>query len=129
MGEDADPAVSIIEAQEEFIQHMEKGGRKITVLAVIATLAGGYFAVSYFVQLVILPYVLGVTTQTVDLLDPGLMVAGAVSLAVSLLWLYAGLRDLTFGRRMAKQIKAIRVLQSAAAKKYGLGPDTAEKGP
>jgi hypothetical protein len=127
MSEDKDPSVSVIELQEEFIQHMEQGGRKIMLLAVLATLAGAYFATSYFLQLVVLPYVLGITTQTVNLVDPGLMAAGAVSFVISALWLYAGLRDLIFGRRMAKRIKEIRVLQSEAARKYGLGPEGAER--
>ena len=126
MPEGEDPSVSMIELQEEFIQHMERGGRKITLLAAIATIAGAYFAVSYFLQLVVLPYVFGVTTQTVNLVDPGLMVVGGVSLAVSVLWLYAGLRDLMFGRVMAKRIKEIRCLQSQAAAKYGLAPGGAD---
>ncbi len=126
MSEDRDPNVSMIEMQEEFIRHMEKGGRKVTLLAAIATVAGAYFAVNYFLQLVVFPYWLGITTQTVNLVDPGLVAAGAVSLAVSLMWLYAGLRDLAFGRRMARQIREIRGLQSQAAMKYGLGPDGAD---
>ncbi len=120
MPEDKDPNVSMIELQEQFIQHMERGGRKIRTLALIATVAGAYFAVNYFLQLVVLPYGLGITTQTVDLVDPGLVALGALSLAVSLLWLYAGVRDLMFGRRLARQIREIRDLQAHAAKEYGL---------
>ncbi|HKT21248.1 MAG TPA: hypothetical protein VJR06_01305 [Nitrososphaerales archaeon] len=120
MAEEEDPGVSMIELQEEFMQHMERGGRKITLLAVIATLAGAYFAVSYFLQLVIFPYVLGITTQTVNLVDPGLMAVGALSLVVSLLWFYAGFRDLLFGRKMGKRIREIRKLQALAAERYGL---------
>jgi hypothetical protein len=127
MSEDKDPGVAMIEVQEEFIQHMERGGRKITVLAAIATVAGAYFALNYFLQLVVLPYALGVTTQTVNLLDPGLVAVGLVSLVISLLWFYAGLRDLTFGRRMAKQIREIRRLQSQAAEKYGLRSEDADR--
>lgn len=124
MAEEKDPGVSMIELQEEFIQHMERGGRKIRGLAIIATLAGAYFAASYFVQLVVLPYGLGITSQTVDLVDPSLVAAGVVSLAISLLWVYAGVRDLLFERRLTKQIKEIKDLQSQLAKEYGL-----EKGP
>jgi len=74
----------------------------------------------YFLQLVIFPYVLGITSQTVNLVDPGLMGLEVVSLAIALLWLYAGLRDLVFQGRMAKQIKEIRSLQAQVARKYGL---------
>jgi len=73
MPEDKDPNVSAIELQEEFMQHMESGGRKIRTLALLAVIAGGFFSVSYFVQLVVLPYMLGVTSQTVNLVDPTLM--------------------------------------------------------
>ncbi|MDG6985469.1 MAG: hypothetical protein JRM73_01820 [Nitrososphaerota archaeon] len=121
MPEDDDPGVSTIEMHEEFIQHVESGGRKITLLAVIATVAGAYFAVNYFAQLVVFPYVLGITSQRVNLVDPGLVAVGALSLAVSLLWLYAGIRDIMFGRKMSKRIREIRAMQARAAEKYGLG--------
>lgn len=110
----------MIELQEEFIQHMERGGRKIRGLALIATLSGGYFAISYFAQLVVLPYGLGITSQTVDLVDPSLVAVGIASLVISVLWVYAGVRDLLFGRRLAKQIREIRGIQSRVAKEYGL---------
>ncbi|MDG6914065.1 MAG: hypothetical protein JRN44_01435 [Nitrososphaerota archaeon] len=121
MSDDRDPGVSMIELQEEFIQHMERGGRKIRSLALVATVAGGYFAVSYFVQLVILPYGLGITSQQVDLVDPWLVALGAVSLAISLLWCYAGVRDILFERRLAQRIREIREIQAQTAKKFGLG--------
>jgi len=121
MSEEKDPSVSIIELQEEFIQHVERGGRKIRLLALIAIFAGGYFALNYFIQLVVLPYGLGITSETVNLVDPTLVATGAISLVISLLWFYAGLRDLVFERRLAKRIKEVRELQSQVAKKYGLG--------
>ena len=120
VSDDQDQGVSMIELQEEFIQHLERGGRKITLLAAIATIAGGYFAVTYFIQLVVFPYVLGITTQTVNLVDPALISVGVLSLAISLMWFYAGVRDLLFGRRIAKRIREIRALQSQAAKNFGL---------
>ena len=120
MSDERDPNVSVIELQEDFLQHMERGGRKIRTLALIATVAGGYFAISYFLQLVILPFGLGITTQTVNLVEPGLMAIGAVSLAISLLWFAAGIRDILFQRRLARQISEIRALQAQTARKYEL---------
>ncbi len=102
------------------MQHIERGGSKIKLLALIAMLAGGYFAVSYFVQLVVLPYFLGIASQTVNLVDPSLVAAGLVSLAISLLWFFSGLRDLLFERRLAARIKEIRALQAQVAERYGL---------
>jgi len=121
MSEDNDPSVSIIELQEEFIQHIERGGRKIRLLALIAIIAGAYFALNYFIQLVVLPYGLGITSETVNLVDPSLVAIGAISLVISLMWLYAGLRDLAFERRIARRIKEVRELQAQVAQKYSLG--------
>ena len=121
MSEDKDASVSIIELQEEFIQHIESGGRKIRLLALIAIFAGGYFALNYFIQLIVLPYGLGIRSETVNLVDPVLVATGAISLVISLLWFYAGLRDLIFERRLARRIEEVRKLQRQVAKKYGLG--------
>ena len=121
MPEEKDAGVSIIELQEEFIQHMERGGKKIRLLSLIATVVGAYFAGSYFVQLVVLPYGLGITSQTVDLVNPGLVGLGILSLAISLLWCYAGVRNLLFERKLAERIREVRELQAESAKKYGLG--------
>jgi hypothetical protein len=120
MSEDRDPNVSMIEMQEEFIQHIERGGRKIRLLALVATIAGAYFALNYFIQLVVLPYGLGITSETVNLVDPTLVALGVVSLVISILWFYAGVRDLLFERRFAKKIKEIRELQTQVARRYGL---------
>jgi hypothetical protein len=120
MSEDRDPAVETIELQDDFIRHMEKGGRRIRILSIMAILVGAYFAANYFLQLVVIPYGFGIKTQTVNLVDPSLVAAGLVSLAVSLLWLYTGLRDLAFERGMAKKIRDVRDLQAQIAKQYGL---------
>ncbi|MDG6938665.1 MAG: hypothetical protein JRN42_09050, partial [Nitrososphaerota archaeon] len=100
---------------------MERGGKKIRLLSLVATIVGAYFAVSYFVQLVVLPYGLGITSQTVDLVNPGLVGLGILSLAISLLWCYAGVRNLLFERKLAERIREVRELQAESAKKYGLG--------
>ena len=120
MSEDKDLGVSMIELHEEFIQHIESGGRKIKILALVATLAGGFFATSYFLQLVVVPYGMGIKSQTVNLVDPGLMALEAVGLAVALLWFFAGIRDLLFQGRLEKRVKEIRSLQAQVAVKYGL---------
>lgn len=121
MSEDKDPNVSVIELQEQFIQHVERGGRKIIVLALIATLAGAYFAANYFLQLVVLPYGLGITSPPVNLVDPGVVAVGAVSFVIALAWTVAGVRDLVFARKLARQVREIRGLQERLAEKYGLG--------
>jgi hypothetical protein len=120
MSEEKDADVSMIEMQEEFIQHVERGGRKIRLLALIAMIAGAYFAINYFVQLVVLPYGLGIRSETVNLVDPSLVALGVISLVISVLWFYAGLRDFIFERRLARRVKEIRELQARVAQKYSL---------
>lgn len=126
MAEETDPNVSMIELQEEFLEHYERGGKKIRFLALIATLAGGYFTLAYFLQLVVLPFVLEIRSQTVNLVDPGLMILEAASLIIALLWFVAGIRDLIFANRVARRIRDIRARQADFAKKYGL--DVAPEG-
>lgn len=120
MSEDKDPYVSGIEIHEEFMQHIERGGGIIKTLAVITILVSGALAVSYVSQLVILPFALGITSQTVNLVDPSLMATEVALLTLTLIWFYVGLRDYRFVRKMARQVREIRVLEAQAAKKYGL---------
>jgi len=60
---------------------------------------------------VVCPVLLGVRTQTVDLVDPTLMAFEAGLLALTLAWLYVGVRDYRFTTKLAKQINEIRELQ------------------
>lgn len=120
MAKETDPNVSIIELQEEFLEHYERGGKKIRFLALIAILAGGYFAFTYFLQLVVLPFMLGITSQTVNLVDPSLMAFEAAGFIIALLWFLAGLRDLIFANRISRRISEIRTRQAEIAKEYGL---------
>jgi hypothetical protein len=105
------PGVMTNEVQEAFIQHIEQGSSTIKLLAVITVVVTGFLTLSYASQLILLPYVLHITSQTVNLLDPGLMATEVVLLAIVLLWLYVGVRDLIFVSRLSKQIEEIRKLQ------------------
>ena len=49
---------------------------------------------------------------------------GVVRLAISLLKLYAGVRDLRFERRVARQTGETRDLQTRVPRKYGLDRDS-----
>ncbi len=120
MAEDKDPFVSGIEAHEEFLQHIERGEKVIKTLALMTIFVAAFLSASYVSQLVLLPFVLGVKTQTVDLVDPGLMATEVVVLALTLAWLYVGVRDYLFVRRLARQVKEIRSAEANVAKKYGL---------
>lgn len=120
MSEEKDPMVSALELHEEFMRHLENGGAKIGKLAVLTIIVASLLAVSYLLQLVVLPFVFGVTTQTVNLVDPSLMVFELGLLILTSLWLYVGFRDYRFTRRLTRQIREIRVAEAEIMKKYGL---------
>jgi hypothetical protein len=120
MSGESDPFVSGTELHEEFIQRVERSGRAIRRLSLLTVFVAGVLAASYFGQLVLLPFALGVKTQTVDLVDPALMALEAVLLALTLAWLYIGVRDYAFVGKLERQVREIRALQAEAAKKYGL---------
>ncbi|MDA4127479.1 MAG: hypothetical protein OK452_09830 [Thaumarchaeota archaeon] len=119
MSEDKNPNVSTIELHEEFIQHIENGGGLVRTLSVVTVVVAALLATSYLSQLV-LPYVYGVKSQTVNLVDPALQATELLLTALTLVWLYVGLRDYFFARRLAKQVKEIRAMEAEVAKKYGL---------
>jgi hypothetical protein len=122
MSEDKSPYVSAIELHEEFIQHMEKGASRMKGLALVTIVVALLLAASYVTQLVVLPFIIGVTTQTVNLLDPSLMAVEVVLLVLILLWLYVGTKEYLFTRKMARQIAEIREEQARLAGKLKLSP-------
>ena len=120
MSDDRSPYVSAIELHEEFVQHMEAGGRRMKNLALLTVGVAAVLSALYLSQLVVLPWVLGVTVQTVDLTSPSLMATEAFVLALSLLWLYTGAREARFAARVQRQVKEIRALEASLAKEHGL---------
>jgi len=69
---------------------------------------------------VVLPFIFGVTTQTVNLVDPSLMAIELGLLLLTLGWFYVGLRDYRFTTRLARQIKEVREAEAELMKKYRL---------
>jgi len=107
MPEEDSQRQSILDAHEEFIQHIEKGSSKIRTLSVTTLVVGVLLVVSYLYQLV-LPYTTGTTTVTVNLLDPTLQATEIVVLVIALAWLYVALRDYLFTTKLARAISDIR---------------------
>jgi len=98
---------SMLEAHEEFIQHIETGSSKIRTLSITTLVVAVLLAASYLYQLV-LPYATDTTTVTVNLLDPTLQVTEVLVLAIALAWLYVALRDYFFTTKLIHSIKEIR---------------------
>jgi len=108
--EEKSPVVSMIETHEEFIQHIESGSAMMRTLSAVTILVSAVLFASYVSQL-LLPYLAGVTVQTVNLTDPILQGTEVALSVLVLLWLYVGIRDFLFTRRMSKAIGEIRALE------------------
>lgn len=116
MSDDRDPGVMAIEIHEEFIQHIERGGTIIKVLSLVTIVVALLLVGSYIYEL-LLPYVTDITSVTVNLVDPTLQATELGVLILALIWLYVGLRDFLFTRKMDKAIREIRALEKAFEKR------------
>lgn len=116
MSDDKSPQAMVIEAHEEFIQHIEAGSAKIRVLSIITVVAAVALLASYLYQLS-LPYLSGTQTVTVSLADPALQATELALVALMLVWLYVGVRDFRFTSKMANRIKEARAAERAEEKK------------
>ncbi len=110
------PGVMAIEAHEEFVQHIENGGTRIRVLSIISIIIAGFLIASYFSQL-LLPYVSNTRVVTVNLLDPGLVLTEVVVLVVAAAWMYVGITDYLFARRLGRQVREIRAAEKELEKR------------
>ena len=110
------PVVAMIEAHEDFIQHIEQGARRIKTLSMFTVIVAAVLTLSYAYQL-LLPYFTGVTSVSVSLDDPLLQATEVALIALSLLWLYIGLADYVFTRRMAAAIREARAVESELERK------------
>lgn len=119
MTEEESPTVKIIEAHEEFIQHIEVGTSKIKALSLITMVVAALLAVGFVTQLV-LPFVAGEKVVEVNLADPLLVTFEIILLALALLWFYVGTRDYLFMRRLGKQIREARREEQELFKKAGI---------
>src|SRR2546425_12519720 len=107
-GEDErSPAVMVIEAHEELVQHMEDGERKIRTLAIITVVVAFLLAASSFSQ-ILLPLVSPTRSVQVNLADPALISVEVLLLILSAAWLYVGVRNYLFSTRLGRQIREVR---------------------
>ena len=106
MSDDRERGPDIIDAHQELVGHIERGVRRMRVLAVLSVAVSAFLAVSYLAQLA-LPLT-GTRTETVDLADPALVATELVVLGVALVWLYVGLSDLKFSSKMMGEIGSAR---------------------
>jgi hypothetical protein len=106
--ERADQArVAMLEAHEEFVQHIESGQARIRALSVITIVIAFLLLASYFDQ-VLTPFVTGTKEVTVNLLDPTLLALEGLLIVVTFAWLYVGVVNYLFASRLGRQIKEAR---------------------
>jgi preprotein translocase subunit SecE len=108
--------VGILDAHEDFVQHIESGQTRIRTLSVITVVVAFILIASYASQLLI-PFAGGSRFQTVDLLNPTLIALQVVLVILTGAWLYVGVVNYLFATRMGKQIREFRSLEREIEKK------------
>ncbi len=116
MSEEKSPGVEIIEAHEDFVQHIESGSARIRTLSLLTLIVSVLLLASYFSQL-LLPFATGDTTVTVNLLDPSLIVFEVLLIVITFAWLYVGAVNYIFSTRLAKRIKEARAGEAELLKR------------
>ena len=106
--------VALLDAHEEFVQHIENGQARIRVLSIITIAVAFLLLASYFDQL-LTPFATGTKTVTVNLLDPTLLALEVVLILVTFAWLYVGVVNYLFSSRLGRQIKEARAREKEIA--------------
>lgn len=100
--------VMAIDAHEELMQQLEAGRGKIRLLSVITIAVAFLLCAAYFSQIV-LPLVSSSSRyQTVDLLSPALIATEVFLIGLGAAWLYVGVANYLFSKRLNERIREIR---------------------
>ncbi len=108
--------VQAIDSYRKLVERVEWGGSKITGLSVITVLVALILIASYLSQLIV-PYVYGTRYVQVDLLNPGLVATQIVLILMTCAWLYVGLSNLLFARRLRRTVREIRAAEQELEKR------------
>lgn len=119
MENQSNPAVATIEVHEEMMQHFEDTGGRTKILSLITILVTLLLSAADLSQIIVVPYLLGSPTVTVNLLDPLLVAFEVAILILTLAWLYVGIRDYVFSNRVLRQVKEIRRAQQEIEARMG----------
>ena len=96
-----------LEVHEEFIQHVERGQRKLRNLSIITLVVAVLLGAAYSSQ-ILEPFVTGQKVVQVNLADPTLVAVELLVLILTLAWIYVGAVNYLFYTRLGKSIKEIR---------------------
>jgi hypothetical protein len=106
---------SQVEIHEDFLQHVEDGSSRMRLLSGVSAAVAFLLIISYISQLA-LPLT-GTTSVTVSLTDPTIIATEIAVLALSVAWLYVGVRNYRFTTKLAKRIAAARAAEAVMEKK------------
>ncbi len=107
MSGDRERGPEIIDAHQELVTHIERGAGMMRALSLVTIGVAMVLAVSYVSQLALA--LTGTRTVTVTLTDPANIAAELIVLALALVWVYVGFRDLRFSSRMRGEIRRARL--------------------
>jgi uncharacterized membrane protein (DUF485 family) len=110
--------VAILDAHEEFVQHIESGQARIRALSIITMMVAFLLLASYFDQ-VLTPFTTGTKVVTVNLLDPTLLALEVVLILVTFAWLYVGVVNYLFASRLGRQIREARAKEREIETRLG----------
>ncbi len=96
-----------MEAHQELVARIEQSLSRIRALSLATVVVALILAASYASQLVLPLY--GVKTVTVNLTDPANEALELVVLALSMVWLYVGVTNILFLRRVGPRIASARL--------------------
>ncbi len=116
MTDNSEARVAAIEADEDFLQHVEVGQRKLRNLSLVTLVVAVILGAAYFSQIVE-PFVTGQSVVTVNLRDPSLLVLEVLIFVLTLAWIYVGVVNYLYYTRLAKSIKVIRAKEEELLKR------------
>jgi hypothetical protein len=108
--------VQAIDSYQRLVERVEWGGCKINGLSKITVIVAFILDASYFSQLII-PYISGTRYVRVDLLDPGLVATQIVLMIMVSAWLYVGLSNYLFVKRLRRNVGEIRAAEKELEKR------------
>ncbi len=113
MSDEKERGPQIVDAYQELVRRIEQGTGRMRALSIITIAVAVVLAVSYVSQLA-LPLT-GTTTVTVNLDDPGTVVAELIVLVLAAVWFFVGIQDLRFSWRMKAEIQQARMKEKEIA--------------
>ena len=99
--------IRVMELNELFIQRVGEGIDRLKLLSVVTLIVSVLLLAAYASQ-VLLPFMTGQTSVTVNLLDPTLLVGEGVLILLTVAWVYVGAMNFLWARRIGGRVRRLR---------------------